>query len=1287
MSNKKLERGLGLSSIEEAIKAYEKKQETPSVRERELSKQEEELNKKIKELKEQIAKQQEKLEALSAFKDITPDVLSEIVTTNREIYTVENKKQLEEKIQSFKSIVQESEMLSQLYNQILETGDPKKIDEILKKKGLNITHKELKSEIAAAEQRKQKYTSYSNILEKLKTKFSSEKELEEYLVKNKELWSEVESHEDLINKVKKQYPSIILDLTGDVTQSEEKEKKVRQSLLSERARREQLANQRLESHVKDALSPSYLQRDITRRSRERGLIGKTLELLEDQGYFQLQELFKREASELSATEQYIIEFSQAKHGETPEEKKKRLEALRASASLRQERVDYLGTIQGAIKQSKRLGLDPESIVEESERVLEQAKKRQLKEGFIERAKTGELGSEKEAKEKLLQAELELVKVHEEYKKALSSIGTEAEKTAEELDELGNKVKKAYENVEERKQELSAVQQYAPDKGLPAFLNYLAPIASLIRNSAQVYQFAAVGSEIGQSYGQAGLASSTVNARFLDLINSGRDAGAMLRSLGAYKDIFESASKAYTTTGITRGLIAGANALEATGSAITQGLTGNIAGGITTGINTAGSLAQEGISLYKGIPQSQQASDIASARRARFEAFTMMDAYTLEETKNWGINVAYSTRGFGGITPEDRAGFARRGVGVLSNIINKGLEEKGYIASVSDIQNLRKGEFDSDIKKGIETLFGGKDLLRSLNVQGFSGALSPNLVRSSLQIRASEDERLKTFLAKIGVDPSSPSFQEDLERKIASDEVIRSRAEELKLTKVLEFSPAQRQKQAQALLSTIESKYESPEAKIRLSEQLSKSGITSTVDEFLNTLKEGLKKVAENGEYLFSTVEKKAVETVTKIEQQTQPTAVKKGGRGREAFVRALTDEGWLRETIATSGLSKEEILSAARTGRDVLGGEFIKEGPETIREAGRLAAHGYFTSAEQYLSIRGMMSETMGDSKQRLEEIMSAAVAKGMDSSKNISALAQSSASLASAYASRGLDVGRGANQMILGGWQAALNAGMSPNMAISATMQSARLLNAVSGDTSLNLTGMMEATELMRAGVADPRTISVLQKMDLTELSSLSDEKLRSLGLDPSKREFYKSLKQTKSGMSALGGFMDNKMADIIEKLKSGKELTREEQITFNQGAYQANVSPEIFKAQLLGKGFARGAIDKSEIVREPVSATEGVEALKTAVSAQDAALLTQQKEGTLQGNIDAVITGLQTITSQMSTLLPLLQKNLQNISAGKGGELSEANIALFNTGAVNLNQASSNLNSAATKLSTYKP
>lgn len=1287
MSNKKLERGLGLSSIEEAIKTYEKKKESPSVRERDLTKQAEELAKKIEEIQKQISTKQEELESLSTFSELPSDVLQNIINTNREIYSVSNRKELEDKIKEYKSKIEESEMMSQLYNQILAIKDPKKIDAAFKKRGLDLTHKDLKREISNVEKQKEEYSSYSSILERLSTSFQSDKELEDYLIKNKNLWGEIESYESFINKAKKEYPAVILDLGEDLTASETKEAKIKQSILSEKARREQLANQRLESHVKEALSPAYLQRDITRRSRDRGLIGKTLGLLEEKGYFQLQEHFKAESAELSATEQFIINLSQAREKETPEEQRKRLEALRTSAILRQERVDYLGTIQGAIKQSKRLELDPESIIFESEKIIDHSKKRQLKEGYIERAKSGDLGTEKEAKEKLLQAELELIKLHEEYKKALSAIGTEAEKTAEELDDLGSKVKKASINVEERKMELSAVQQYATDKGLPSFLNYLAPISALIRNSAQIYQFATVGSEIGQSYGQAGLASATVNSRFLDLVNAGRDSSAMLRTLGAYKEIFDSAAKAYTTTGITRGLIAGANALEGAGSALAQGLSGNIPGGITSGINTAGALAQEGIGLYKGIPQSQQAADIALARKARFDAFTAMDAYTLEETKNWGINVAYTTRGFGGTTPQDRMGFSRAGTGILSAAINKGLEGQKYIASISDIQNLRVGDFDKDIKQGIDVLFGSKELLRSLNIQGFSGALSPSLVKDSLQLRATQEDRLKTFFKKEGLDPSSPTLQEDLLKRMETDELARSRAQELKLTKIAEFSPQERQKQAQSLLSTIETKYESPESKIKLSEQLSKSGITTTVDEFLNTLKEGLKKVAENGEYLFSTVEKKAVETVSKIEQQTTTTPVSKGGRGREAFVRALTNEEWLKETIATSGLSKEEILSAARVGRDALGGEFIKEGPETIREAGRLAAHGYFTSAEQYLSIRGMMSETMGDSKQRLEEIMSAAVAKGMDSSKNISALAQSSASLAAAYTSRGLDVGRGANQMILGGWQAALSAGMSPNMAVSATLQSARVLNAVSGDTSLNLTGMIEATELMRSGVSDPRTLSVIQKMDLTELSSLSDEKLKSLGLDPSKREFYKSLKQTKSGMSALGGFMDNKMADILEKMKSGKELTREEQITFSQGAYQANVSPEVFKAQLLGKGFIRGAIDKSAVAQDPTSTTEGVEALKTAVSAQDAAILTQQKEGSLQGNIDAVITGLQTITSQMSTLLPLLQKNLQNISTGKGGELSEANIGLFNTGAINLNQASTNLNNAATKLSSYKP
>jgi len=1262
MKNSKTEKGLGLSSIEESVKAYERRISSSSVKEVELERQDRDLQQKIEQLKQDNAKQQQRYSELSK---ISQSGDSKYPAFFQDVYSVSNRRELEQKIKEKQDQIQALEYLSN------ENPDP-----------------------AFVERSKQEILDnqvYLGQYQNISSSYSNDKELESHLSSKRELWNSFDSPERLDNILKYEIPRSIESKSERVSKSEAQREKVKENLIYQQKKREQLAAHKLEGQTQTSMSPQFLQRDITRRSREKGIIGQSLQMAQSKGYFQLQEQFDAETGELGATESQISQLSMTPENETPEQRQERLGALKQSAQLRQERVGYLGTIQGALRQQRKGKYDPESIVSESSKIIQKSEQRQFEEGLIDKATSGELGSEKDVKAKLLQSELELAKAHDEYRRALESIGTEAEKTAEELDSLGDRVRKQSTEVQTRQTELSAVQNHGD--GETSFLNVLAPLAALIRNGAQVYQHAAVTSEIGQAYGQSSLANTTVNSRFFDAMKSGRDAGAMLRTVGAYGDVFEQAGKAYNTTGITRTAVAGADAIDSTGNVISKALTGGWAGGVTAGANAAGDLARTGIDLYKGIPQSQQAAEMAESRKARFNAFTAMDASVMDATRDWGINVAHSTRGFGSVKPGDGGGGGFGKSESVKAIADRALGSASYSMDDSEVERIRKGTFDPNIKKATNILFGSENLAKEV---GFSGPINPSLATSSLELKRTQDTRASGFLNYLTGDSGfkDTDKQASAANFIAKDSSRKYAAEDYEVAESLSFTTKSRSRLAKSALLDIEGKYQDPESRAKLGEQLAASGYKGTVTEFVETLTDGLKKVAENGDHLFSSLEKTVMDVANKVAEAESGTAssgstssLYKGGRGREAFVQALTNKDWLRETIATSGLSENEVLSAARTGRDAIGAEFVKEGPEGIRDAGRLASHGYFSSADQYLSTRGMMSETMGDSKNRLEEVMSAAVAKGMDSSKNIVALAQSSSSMAAAYAARGIDAGKGTNQMLLGGWQAGISAGLSPNMAVAAAQQSAGVLNAAASDTSLNLTGMMEANEYMKMGITDPRTISVLQGMDMTELASMSDSKLESLGLDSSKRKEYQSIKRPKSAMSVMGGLMDNKMGGIIEKLQSGGDLSKEEEVTFNQGVFQAKASPEIFKAQLLGKGFSKGAVDRSAVTAEeaPDSAVKLAEGLNTTVNQNNAAILTETK-GNMQGDMSAITAGLQTVVINMNKLLPLLQQSLSNVQQGKGGEFSGANIGAFNSGASALGSAATKLDSAATKLSSHK-
>ena len=1281
MKNNKTEKGLGLSSIEESVKAYERRISTSSVKEAELERQDRDLQQKIEQLKQDNAKQQQRYSELSK---IAQSGDSKYPAFFQDVYSVSNRRELEQRIKEKQDQIQALEFLSN------ENPDP-----------------------AFAERSKQEILDnqvYLGQYQNISSSYSDDKELESHLSSQRELWNSFDSPERLDNILKYEIPRSIESKSEKVSKSEAQREKVKENIIYQQKKREQLAAHKLEGQTQTSMSPQFLQRDITRRSREKGIIGQSLQMAQSKGYFQLQEQFNAEAGELGATESQISELSMTPENETPEQRQERLGALKQSAQLRQERVSYLGTIQGALRQQKKGKYDPESIVSESSKIIQKSEQRQFEEGLIDKAKSGELGSEKDVKAKLLQSELELAKAHDEYRRALESIGTEAEKTAEELDSLGDRVRKQSTEVQTRQTELSAVQKHGD--GEASFLNVLAPLAALIRNGAQVYQHAAVTSEIGQAYGQSSLANTTVNSRFFDAMNSGRDAGAMLRTVGAYGDVFEQAGKAYNTTGITRTAVAGADAIDSTGNVISKALTGGWAGGVTAGANAAGDLARTSIDLHKGIPQSQQAAEMAESRKARFNAFIAMDASAMDATRDWGINVAYSTRGFGSVKPGDGGGggFGRSesvkaiadggGFGrseSVKAIADRALGSASYSMDDSEVERIRKGTFDPNIKKATNILFGSENLAKEV---GFSGPLNPSLVTSSLELKRTQDTRASGFLNYL----AGESGFKDTDKQaaaanfIAKDPSRKYAAEDYEVAESLSFTTKSRSRLAKSALLDIEGKYQDPESRAKLGEQLAASGYKGTVAEFVETLTDGLKKVAKNGDHLFSSLEKTVMDVANKVAEAESGTAsasassgstssLYKGGRGREAFVQALTNKDWLRETIATSGLSENEVLSAARTGRDAIGAEFVAEGPEGIRDAGRLAAHGYFTSADQYLSTRGMMSETMGDSKNRLEEVMSAAVAKGMDTSKNIVALAQSSSSMAAAYAARGIDAGKGTNQMLLGGWQAGLSAGLSPNMAVAAAQQSAGVLNAAASDTSLNLTGMMEANEYMKMGISDPRTLSVLQKMDITELDSMTDKQLKSFGLDPSKRKEYRSTKVTKTGMSVMGGLMDNKMGGILDKFQSGGKLTEDEQITWNQAGFLGDVNSKIVESQLLGKGFKKGKVDRSAVKAEesPDSAVKVVEGLTQAANQNNAAILTETK-GNMQGDMSAITTGLQEVVVNMNKLLPLLQQNLSNVQQGKGGELSGADIGAFNSGASALGSAATKLDSAATKLGSHK-
>lgn len=149
------------------------------------------------------------------------------------------------------------------------------------------------------------------------------------------------------------------------------------------------------------------------------------------------------------------------------------------------------------------------------------------------------------------------------------------------------------------------------------------------------------------------------------------------------------------------------------------------------------------------------------------------------------------------------------------------------------------------------------------------------------------------------------------------------------------------------------------------------------------------------------------------------------GSSMGGILKTTRDSGFLADMALTHGLNLDQVNNLTQAGVGALGKQF-RTGD--MGAAGTAYRSGILSSPEQYMQLRGEISQT-GGGKGDLEKILKAAVASGMDSSKNVMEMVRSMGDLSAASSVGGYSTFGGTSTRVMATIGALKEAGVAENM------------------------------------------------------------------------------------------------------------------------------------------------------------------------------------------------------------------------------------------------------------------
>ncbi len=327
-------------------------------------------------------------------------------------------------------------------------------------------------------------------------------------------------------------------------------------------------------------------------------------------------------------------------------------------------------------------------------------------------------------------------------------------------------------------------------------------------------------------------------------------------------------------------------------------------------------------------------------------------------------------------------------------------------------------------------------------------------------------------------------------------------------------------------------------------------------------------------------------------------ATRGAGGNREELMRTLTDPGALKRMAAQGYMSPEQAAQLTGFGVQNIGAGF--RGEADITRAGQVQRGGTL-SAEQYMQSRASLAGAGGSAKD-LEDLMTKAVAAGMNNSRNIQELVRASTSMAArTAAATATNTAGAAVDTMTRAAQSFSN--LDPNLRASVAQSGVDKANELQSSRGMTPGNVLAYAEIRKAfPKASAAEVDVLMSLDASTIKQMQMA---------SKNKDNKQFEQLARSTGAAELFMDKNgmpIAGAVDKLTTvaiKKDLRNAAYGGFDAFNTEAlgkkMISDEKYVDTIHGKSYANMTQEEKRIEavgrrlnrRNNASAVEGIGAL----------------------------------------------------------------------------------------------
>lgn len=291
-----------------------------------------------------------------------------------------------------------------------------------------------------------------------------------------------------------------------------------------------------------------------------------------------------------------------------------------------------------------------------------------------------------------------------------------------------------------------------------------------------------------------------------------------------------------------------------------------------------------------------------------------------------------------------------------------------------------------------------------------------------------------------------------------------------------------------------------------------------------------------------------------------------GGSTRTTLQDTLMQPSTVTE-LANLGVNLQDTSRLVGAGQHALGGG-LRAGD--IKRGAELAQRGTLSSGDEYLQMRGALSNVGGNAKD-MESLLKNAVANGMDNSKNIKQMVDSTATLAQSSAAAGVSGVVGANVMMGGALGAMANTGLGIDAKNAAALSGAQMANQLTSGRDTTIATMLFNSK-MRSQFANlsPLAQSTLQATNIQQANELANTKDTDI-------EQALTARGLRSSLWAQGD-----MAKTRANIKAFQAAKREEGINQFIGFGVSELSPELRTEAAKGTAFTKLSKPLQDVVNQ---------------------------------------------------------------------------------------------------------